>query len=273
MAQVTGATEFHINADEVPVLDYNTNFQTDAQIAALYAPDMYRTSDHDPIKLGLDLDSSVTFAVDPDVVAGLEHSVVDVDVTATGPDGAAWSVEILDAASSQADDGMAAGDQPGDVAVIDSDTAQFRVESYGVDARTYTVHVEAVGPHGERVASSLVLPVDVEAPAPATCSVQSWSNSWWGGGFVTTVLVRNLTDERIDGWTLDYELSAGTRVQQMWNGNYTLTGTEMSVSNVFYNATIWPGSALSFGYLGSHSNGAAPIGPFTLNGKPCEVVG
>jgi len=55
-AQVTGAAEWHINADEPPVLDYNTNFKSPGQISSLYAPDFYRTSDHDPVIVGLDLD-------------------------------------------------------------------------------------------------------------------------------------------------------------------------------------------------------------------------
>src|SRR5690606_19828615 len=57
--QVTGAAEYHINADEPSVLDYNTNFKTDAQIDYLFAPDEFRTSDHDPVLVGLSLDSGL----------------------------------------------------------------------------------------------------------------------------------------------------------------------------------------------------------------------
>ncbi|NJN18352.1 MAG: ExeM/NucH family extracellular endonuclease [Oscillochloris sp.] len=53
--QVTGATEWHINADEPDALDYNTNFRSATQQTTLYAPDAYRASDHDPILIGLDL--------------------------------------------------------------------------------------------------------------------------------------------------------------------------------------------------------------------------
>jgi uncharacterized protein len=56
--QVTGLTEWHINADEPDVLDYDTSFKPPAQ-DALYEANAYRTSDHDPILVGLDL--SVTF--------------------------------------------------------------------------------------------------------------------------------------------------------------------------------------------------------------------
>jgi predicted extracellular nuclease len=51
--QVTGAADVHHNADEPSVLDYNTNFKTPAQVASLYAPDRFRTSDHDPVLAGL----------------------------------------------------------------------------------------------------------------------------------------------------------------------------------------------------------------------------
>lgn len=52
---VTGITEWHINSDEPIVLDYNTEFKTAEQIADLYAPTPYRSSDHDPVVVGLDL--------------------------------------------------------------------------------------------------------------------------------------------------------------------------------------------------------------------------
>lgn len=51
--QVTGAGDVHINADEPSVLDYNTEFKSAGQIASLYAPDRFRSSDHDPVLTGL----------------------------------------------------------------------------------------------------------------------------------------------------------------------------------------------------------------------------
>jgi len=57
VSQVTGAAKWHINADEPNVLDYNTNFKSAGQIANLYAPDAFRSSDHDPVLVGLDLDT------------------------------------------------------------------------------------------------------------------------------------------------------------------------------------------------------------------------
>ncbi len=56
-SQVTGATEWHINADEPRSLDYNTEFKSLGQISSLYNADPFRASDHDPVIVGLDLAS------------------------------------------------------------------------------------------------------------------------------------------------------------------------------------------------------------------------
>jgi predicted extracellular nuclease len=48
-AAVSGVGIWHINADESPLLDYNLEFKT----TDLYRPDPYRSSDHDPVLVGL----------------------------------------------------------------------------------------------------------------------------------------------------------------------------------------------------------------------------
>ncbi|MBR9988707.1 MAG: ExeM/NucH family extracellular endonuclease, partial [Gemmatimonadetes bacterium] len=55
LPQVTGAVAWHINADEPNVLDYNTNFKTAAQLSTLYDDGPFRSSDHDPVIVGLRL--------------------------------------------------------------------------------------------------------------------------------------------------------------------------------------------------------------------------
>jgi len=84
LADVTGAGIWHINADEPLILDYNTEFNP----PGLYAPDAFRSSDHDPVIVGLD------FGAPPTVDAGGPYTVVEggtVELTATGvdPDGGA----------------------------------------------------------------------------------------------------------------------------------------------------------------------------------------
>jgi len=52
---VTGVADWHINADEPRILDYNTEFKSAGQLDSLYNPDPYRASDHDPLVVELDL--------------------------------------------------------------------------------------------------------------------------------------------------------------------------------------------------------------------------
>lgn len=63
---------WHINADESDVFDYNTDFKPTEQIV-LYSVDPYRSSDHDPVIVTLDL-------LSPVIVSGTAKSTADGDV-------------------------------------------------------------------------------------------------------------------------------------------------------------------------------------------------
>jgi predicted extracellular nuclease len=82
VGQVTDAGEYHINADEPSVLDYNTEFKSAGQVASLFAPDEFRTSDHDPIVVGLDLDTPAGVTGTPP--AGTVGTPYSYAFTATG---------------------------------------------------------------------------------------------------------------------------------------------------------------------------------------------
>lgn len=51
---------WHINADEPTALDYNEEFKTEEQVASFYSEDAFRSSDHDPVVVDLDLNESTT---------------------------------------------------------------------------------------------------------------------------------------------------------------------------------------------------------------------
>ena len=55
--QVNDVTEWHINADEPIALDYNVNFKSVGQVESFYSDEAYRSSDHDPVLVGLDLNA------------------------------------------------------------------------------------------------------------------------------------------------------------------------------------------------------------------------
>ena len=89
-SQVTGATDWHINPDEPTVLDYNVEFKTANQVNTFYAPTPYRASDHDPVVLGIHMNSPpVADAGGPYTVA--EGGAVTLTASATDVDGGALS--------------------------------------------------------------------------------------------------------------------------------------------------------------------------------------
>jgi predicted extracellular nuclease len=63
--QITGAGDAHHNADEPSVLDYLTDFKSPGQITSLYAPDRFRTSDHDPVVVGVNAGVPATITGTP----------------------------------------------------------------------------------------------------------------------------------------------------------------------------------------------------------------
>ncbi|WP_428510091.1 ExeM/NucH family extracellular endonuclease [Roseateles sp.] len=64
--KVSGATSWHINADEPTVIDYNTEFNP----VGYYSAEPYRSSDHDPMVLGLNLYKTIKGTAGRDSLVG-----------------------------------------------------------------------------------------------------------------------------------------------------------------------------------------------------------
>ncbi len=58
--QVTSASKLHINSDEPNILDYNVEFKSAGQVTGLYAANPFRSSDHDPVVVEMNLTAPVT---------------------------------------------------------------------------------------------------------------------------------------------------------------------------------------------------------------------
>ncbi len=78
-SQVTGTSEWHVNADEPDILDYNTDF---GRPTTYFAPDAYRASDHDAVLVGLELASTgLEIKVGPKKIeAGKTRATVEVKI-------------------------------------------------------------------------------------------------------------------------------------------------------------------------------------------------
>ncbi len=146
MDAVTGVAEWHINADEPDLIDYDTSFKLPNQ-DEIYAPDAYRASDHDPVIVGLDVcdDIPPTFeeiAVTPNVLWPANHKYVDIAASVTvGDNGEAIpTVTLVSVTSNEPDDGEGDGSTVDDIVVLDDFNYKLRAErAGGGDGRIYTI--------------------------------------------------------------------------------------------------------------------------------------
>jgi uncharacterized protein len=145
--EVTGATVWHINADEPDILDYDMTFKQPAQ-EDLFEPNAFRSSDHDAVIVGLDacdeiaptLDVSVT----PDSLFPPNHKYMDVEATIAAADDfdPAPTVSLVSVTSSEPDDAPGGGDgnTTNDIVIVDDDTFRLRAERHEAGSdRIYTV--------------------------------------------------------------------------------------------------------------------------------------
>lgn len=79
--QVTGAADWHINSDEPDVIDYDMTFKKPAQ-DALYEPIPYRSADHDPVIVGLDM--GTIRSLSGVVVGSFDSAVAGATITLDG---------------------------------------------------------------------------------------------------------------------------------------------------------------------------------------------
>jgi predicted extracellular nuclease len=136
--RVTGTEIWHINADEPNALNYNDYNQPD-----LYHPDPFRSSDHDPVVVGIceATPPVVDISLSADTLWPVNHKYTEVtaivDVTDADPNPI---VELVSVISNQTDDGFGDGKTTDDIDIVDDFTFMLRAERSGKDKdRVYTI--------------------------------------------------------------------------------------------------------------------------------------
>lgn len=177
LPQVTGVADYHINADEPSVLDYNTNFKTPNLQNTLYLPDPFRVSDHDPVIVGLCTPPTVRVLALPAVLWPPRQQLVTVNTSFAATSDTA-SIDLVSVTSNQPargngeedeeddDDEEARGDARGkerdrrDIVIVDNDTFRLRAErSSRRGDRIYTITYRATNTCGATDTASATVTV------------------------------------------------------------------------------------------------------------------
>lgn len=100
----------------------------------------------------------------------------------------------------------------------------------------------------------------------ATAATAAFSRtSAWDSGYVGQYRIVAGSD-KLSGWTLQFDLAAGSTVTSLWNGTVSAGGLHYTVVNESWNGSVGAGASVDVGFqvagLGNPSN-------CLLNGKPC----
>ncbi|WP_367130145.1 pectate lyase [Saccharothrix sp. HUAS TT1] len=118
------------------------------------------------------------------------------------------------------------------------------------------------------MAAALVVGAGQSAYAAVGCRVDYAVANQWGGGFGANVAITNLGDA-MSSWTLEWSFTAGQRVDQLWGGEFTQSGSIVTVRNSAWNGSLATGATTTPGFNGSWSGSNPAPSSFKLNGVAC----
>jgi endoglucanase len=108
----------------------------------------------------------------------------------------------------------------------------------------------------------------VDAGASVGCSVSYSVSSQWNTGFTAAVTVTNVGSP-VTSWTLRYGYSGNQSLSQGWSGNWSQSGSSVTVTNAAWNGTLATGGSAQLGANFAYSGSNPAPAAFTLNGTAC----
>ncbi len=108
------------------------------------------------------------------------------------------------------------------------------------------------------------------APAAASgCQVTYSVSSDWGSGFSVSITITN-NGPATSSWTLGYAYSGNQALSQGWNGTWSQSGQNITVTSASWNGSLATGASASIGANFTYSGTNTAPTAFTLNGAPCN---
>ncbi len=135
-----------------------------------------------------------------------------------------------------------------------------------------TSTVTITGTSGTLTATTTIALTVSAATSGFACHINYSITNQWPGGFGAAITINNTGTTSISNWTLTWTFANGQTITQIWNGNETQSGANVTVTNLSYNGTIAAGGNYSgMGFNGSWNNttNAVPTS-FAVNGTTCK---
>ncbi|MFF4246849.1 cellulose binding domain-containing protein [Streptomyces sp. NPDC001822] len=97
--------------------------------------------------------------------------------------------------------------------------------------------------------------------------------SGWTGGYTGQYVVTNDAGTARSGWTLEFDLPSGTKIDSLWNGEYTVSGGHVTVKPASWNKDLAPGGSVTVGFVTASSAKAADPTGCRIDGAACSADG
>lgn len=108
------------------------------------------------------------------------------------------------------------------------------------------------------------------AQAASVGAVYTKSSSW-SGGYSGTYVITNNKSLAQAGWTLEFDLPAGTTIDTLWNGSHTVSGRHVTVKPAAWNKELAPGASVTIGFVTVASANPGNPTDCRINGAKCSV--
>ncbi|MEV0783389.1 cellulose binding domain-containing protein [Streptomyces sp. NPDC050423] len=95
--------------------------------------------------------------------------------------------------------------------------------------------------------------------------------SGWTSGYTGQYVVTNDTDRAKSGWTLEFDLPAGTKLSSLWNGEHTVSGSHVTVTPASWDKELAPGKSVTVGFVTSSDDKAADPTGCLIDDATCSV--
>lgn len=120
------------------------------------------------------------------------------------------------------------------------------------------------------VAASLVTAMATGAPATGLTATFAKARDWVTG-YQATYTITNSGRSAVHGWTVEFDLPSGARLDALWNGSYQAGRGHVTVHPLASDRTVAAGASVAFGMVVGHApNVSALPANCRLNGRPCS---
>lgn len=112
---------------------------------------------------------------------------------------------------------------------------------------------------------------DSDLPEPGgDCVVDYTVQNQWGSGFTGSIEITN-NGSAVTSWTLKFEFTAGQTITNGWKGNFSQSGSTVTISSKGWNGSVGTGETVSAGFNATYSGANPAPENFTFNGTSCTI--